>query len=86
MMEPPPQPDLVRVKATDGELGAIAGTRIDVQVQLADRRWARAEIVAEGLDAKHGWRILLRWSGGYQAWFIPDPAKFRRVTEGPDTG
>jgi hypothetical protein len=82
-MEPPPQPDLVRAKATDDEPGPMARASIDVEVRLAGNRWDRAEIVAEGLDARHGWRILLRWSGGYEAWFIPDPAKIRRVTEMP---
>ena len=53
---------------------------MDVDVQLADGRWDRAEVLAEGLDPGHGWRILLRWGGGYQAWFIPDPAKIRLVS------
>ena len=53
-----------------------------VEVQLADGRWDRAEVLAEGLDPRRGWRILLRWGGGYQAWFIPDPAKIR-LAAGP---
>jgi hypothetical protein len=82
-MEPPPSPDLVRARATGSELGTIARARVDVDVQLADGRWDRAQIVGEGLDPRHGWRILLRWCGGYQDWFIPDPAKIRRVIEMP---
>ena len=56
---------------------------MDADVQLADGRWDRAEVLAEGLDPRHGWRILLRWGGGYQAWFIPDPAKIRLVIRPP---
>ena len=54
-----------------------------IEVQLADGRWDRAEVLAEGVDPGHGWRILLGWGGGYQAWFIPDPAKIRLGTGPP---
>jgi len=82
-MESPPQPDLVRARAIDAELSTTARARIDVQVQLAGGTWDSAEILAEGLDGRHGWRILLRWAGGYEAWFIHDPAKIRTLSEVP---
>ena len=81
-MEPPPRPDLVRSREDDHVPGTVACGSLGVEVQLADGRWDRAEVLAEGIDPGHGWRILLRWGGGYQAWFIPDPAKIR-LAAGP---
>ena len=79
-MEPPPRPDLVRSTDDGRSPGTAVRGGMDVEVQLADGRWDRAEVLAEGLDPRYGWRVLLRWGGGYQAWFIPDPAKIRPVT------